>query len=130
MRKKGKKKEQAETNEVETMTAEQRLVMLETQVVKLQGDLRAANGRVVERERTHTEINALLQVVVCFIISKFKNVGQFEKVSSLRNIWMWVSILPFLVDVTVELICIMKKGDNNCDKNRDKRMDRLNTACR
>lgn len=118
----GKNKDGKETIEVIAVDYAAQVQMLEGEVKRLKLSL-------IEKERRHAEIDALLQVVFCFIAKKFNTIKNFKQMGGWRNIWMWAPAIPFLVDVIVELICIVRNNEKDACHENEKRAERLNKWC-
>lgn len=90
--------------------------------------LQVANERLVKSEQTKAEFEALLQVIICFIASKFSSIANFQKLGGWKNIWLWASSIPFFIDVILQVICILRRDElHECHNSA--REERLNKWC-
>lgn len=101
----------------------------QAQVAMLEGELKKVRLSLIEKERRHVEVNALIEIALCFIVKKFTTIRDFKKLGGWRNIWMWASIIPFLIDFIVQLICIVRKDQEHACHDNDARVERLNKWC-
>lgn len=86
--------------------------------------------RIVEERKSGARYQALVNVILCFIAAKFGTIKNFQKLGGWKNVWMWATAIPFLIDVVSEIICIARKDEQHACNDNEKREERLNSWCK